>query len=120
MGYLTTFYQVGWLNISYPVVAKQENSTSVMPNFSEVLPQKEEPPTWCSISTTTNSPPTPSTSDADWLTVPEEAKQPAKGHHVVKLTFGENTSEKARTALFQLSSGGATTVITYVQSGRGK
>lgn len=113
-------YQVGWLNISYPVVAKQENATSVMPNFSEVLPQKGGT-TYLVFDLYDNQLSTHSlTSDADWLTVPEEAKQPAKGHHVVKLTFGENTSEKARTATFQLSSGGASTVITYVQSGRGK
>ena len=112
-------YQVGWLNISNPV-AKQDNSASAMPNFSEVLPQKGGT-TYLVFDLYDNQLSTHSlTSDANWLTVPEEAKQPAKGHHVVKLTFGENTREKARTATFQLSSGGATTVITYVQSGRGK
>ena len=91
-----------------------------MPNFSEILPQKGGT-TYLVFDLYDNQLSTHSlTSDANWLTVPEEAKQPAKGHHVVKLTFGENTSEKARTALFQLSSGGASTVITYVQSGRGK
>ena len=74
---------MGWLNISYPVVAKQDNSTSVMPNFSEVLPQKGGT-TYLVFDLYDNQLSTHSlTSDADWLTVPEEAKQPAKGHHVV-------------------------------------
>lgn len=112
--------QVGWLNISSPVAAYSEQSKSIQPNFSEVLQQKGGT-TRMVFELYDNQVSTHSlTSDADWLTIPANAKQPAKGRNIVELTYGENTGEKPRTATLQLSSGGASTVITYVQPGRPK
>lgn len=113
-------YQVGWLNIAHPIATQKEDSKTAMPNFSEVLSQKGGT-TRLIFDLYDSDPATHSlVSDAEWLAIPEAAKQPKKGHHVVELSFGENTSDKARTATLQLSSAGATTVITYVQAGKPK
>lgn len=58
------------------------------------------------------------TSDADWLTVPAEAKQPKTGYQVVELKATENPTNKPRVAHVSLSSGGVTTTITFTQKGR--
>ena len=58
------------------------------------------------------------TSDADWLTVPAEAKQPKTGYQVVELKATENPTNKPRVAHISLSSGGVTTTITFTQKGR--
>lgn len=58
------------------------------------------------------------TSDADWLTVPEAAKQPKTGYQVVELKATENPTNKSRVAHVSLSSGGVTTTITFTQKGR--
>lgn len=58
------------------------------------------------------------TSDADWLTVPAESKQPKTGYQVVELKATENPTQKPRVAHVSLSSGGVTTTITYTQKGR--
>lgn len=58
------------------------------------------------------------TSDADWLTVPAEAKQPKTGYQVVELKATKNPTNKPRVAHLSLSSGGVTTTITFTQKGR--
>ena len=58
------------------------------------------------------------TSDADWLTVPAEAKQPKTGYQVVELNATEHPTNKPRVAHVSLSSGGVTTTITFTQKGR--
>lgn len=58
------------------------------------------------------------TSDADWLTVPAEAKQPKTGYQVVELKATENPTNKPRVAHVSLSSGEVTTTITFTQKGR--
>lgn len=58
------------------------------------------------------------TSDADWLIVPAEAKQPKTGYQVVELKATENPTNKPRVAHVSLSSGGVTTTITFTQKGR--
>ena len=58
------------------------------------------------------------TSDADWLTVPAEAKQPKTGYQVVELKATENPTNKPRVAHISLPSGGVTTTITFTQKGR--
>lgn len=58
------------------------------------------------------------TSDANWLTVPAEAKQPKTGYQVVELKATENPTKKPRVAHVSLSSGGVTTTITFTQKGR--
>lgn len=113
-------YQVGWLHISYPIATPKENDKSVLPNFSEVLSQKGGIARLVFDLYDSNPATHSLVSDAEWLKIPEAAQQPKKGHHVVELSFGENTSEKARTATLTLSSAGATTAITYVQAGNPK
>lgn len=108
-------FQYGWLNISVPEPSfTSQTLAEAKAEFKALIPANATtaPLAFYVYADATL------TSDAEWLTIPEDVQTVKSGSHGLKLVTTANPAAEDRTAHVTLTSNGVSNVITYVQKGK--
>lgn len=115
-GDLSTYvYQYGWLNINVPVPSfEKKEGDEVHAVFNAELRATDNLALFaCTVYAQATL-----TSDASWLTIPNEDQHLAPGNYGMKFVVTPNNTGEPREAHVTLTSNGVSNVITYKQKGK--
>lgn len=108
-------YQYAWLHITVPEPSfTSQTFTEAKAEFKAQIPANATtaPLAFYVFADATL------TSDAEWLTIPEDVKTVKRGEHGIQLVTTANPNVEERVAHVTLTSNGVSNVITYVQKGK--
>lgn len=103
--------QYGWLNISRPIGTLDQERHAIFATELAATDTKALLAFYVHGETTV-------TSDASWLTIPEDCQTLQPGDHGLLLPCTANNGSSSRVAHVTLTSNGVSTTVTYTQKGK--